>query len=308
MDSAHKRLVWGSVAALFSSISFSMNVTLAGLAYEHGANIHALNLTRSIAFWLCLLIVVNIRELSLDIPRKARVAALLLGGLLGAEMYVLLGAILFIPVALAIVIMYTYPLMIAVYDWTSGRSRFSILQLVIMIVVFIGLSLALALPAGMIDINGVVLALASALVLATLLILSERALEQHDNNVIMFYMLTSTCLGIVLMTLTFVDLEWPTTSIGWLAFSASSACYVFATFLLFTAVDMVGPLRTAIIDNTAPVWAVLFGFVLLGQILSLQQTAGVVIVVAGVLLIQWMSRPKAVEGQSLVASRMGENP
>lgn len=292
MRIAQKRLLLGSIAALLSSISFSLNVTLAGLAYDHGANIHALNITRAILFWTCLLIVVLTRRLSLNIPLRTRVTALGLGVLLGVEMYVLLGAILFVPVALAIVIMYTYPLMIAVYDSVSGRNRLSILKLSIMITVFIGLAMALAAPTGVININGVGLATAAALILATLLIISERALLEQDKNVIMFYMLSSTCLGIVLITLTLVDLQWPLDLVGWLAFSASSLCYVIATFLLFTAVNMIGPLRTAVIDNTAPVWAVLFGFLLLGQALSPQQAIGVLLVVAGVLLIQWISRPK----------------
>lgn len=285
-----RQILLGSLAALFSAIAFSMNVTLAGLAYEYGANIHALNISRAVLFWLTLLVVVEMKNLALGIPNRARVVSVLLGVLLGIEMYVMLGAILFIPVALAVVIMYTYPLMIAIYDWLSGRGKFSYLQLVVMVFVFIGLSLALSVPTGVVNINGVLLALAAAVVLATLLVLSERALTHHENNVIMLYMLTGTCASIILF-LTLVDLRWPVTTIGWLAFSGSSGCYVVATFLLFTAVNMVGPLRTAIIDNTSPVWAILFGFLLLGQILSPAQIVGVVMVVAGVLCTQWIKQP-----------------
>ncbi|MDJ0956539.1 MAG: DMT family transporter [Arenicellales bacterium] len=286
-----RRLWLGSLAALFSAITFSMNVTLAGLAYQHGANIHALNITRAVLFWLVLLAVARINGLALNIPNKVKLTCVLLGVLLGIEMYVLLGAVVFIPVALAIVTMYTYPLMIGIYDWISKRDRFSYLQLILMFFVFAGLFLALSVPTGMVNTSGVLLAFAAAVVLATLLILSERAMSQHENTVVMLYMLTGTCASIVLF-LIFVDLEWPTTPIGWLAFTGSGGCYVVATFLLFTAVDMVGPLRTAIIDNTSPVWAVLFGFLLLGQALSLTQILGVVIVVSGVLGIQWVKRER----------------
>ncbi len=267
-----------------------MNVTLAGLAYEYGANIHALNLTRAVLFWLCLLAIIQYQRLSLVVSNKTFAACIVLGVLLGAEMYVLLGAILFIPVALAIVIMYTYPLMIALYDWGSGRAPFSYLQLLLMVAIFSGLYMALSVTTGVVDITGVALAFTAAAILATLLILSERTLKHHHNSVIMFYMLSTTCIGVIALCLTIAPLHWPLGTIGWLAFWASSGAYVLATFLLFTAVHIIGPLRTAIIDNTAPVWAVLFGFALLGQVLSALQTVGVVTVVAGVLLIQW-TRP-----------------
>lgn len=283
-----RRLLLGSLAALLSAVSFSMNVTLAGAAYAHGANIHALNLTRSITFWLCLVAIVKFKQLSLDLPRPVRTSALLLGGVLCLEMYVMLGAILFIPVALAIVIMYTYPLMIAVFDWVTGRGVFSWLQLALMAAVFVGLALALSVTTGRADLFGVLLALAAGAVLAILLILSERTLAHQDNTVIMFYMLTGTCAAIVLLCLTAVDLEWPSGPVGWAAFLGSGAFYVLATFMLFTAVDLVGPLRTAIIDNTSPVWAILFGYVLLGQALSPTQITGVIMVAAGVLCIQWI--------------------
>ena len=268
-----------------------MNVTLAGLAYEHGANIHALNVTRAVLFWLTLLAVAQGKNLSLRIPNEVRIASVLLGVLLGIEMYVLLGAIMFIPVALAIVIMYTYPLMIGVYGWLLKRERFSYLQLGLMFFVFAGLFLALSVPTGMVNISGVLLAFTAAVALASLLVLSERAMSRHENIIVMLYMLTGTCASIILL-LVFVDLQWPMTLIGWLAFSGSSGCYVVATFLLFTAVNMVGPLRTAIIDNTSPVWAILFGFLLLGQVLSHTQMLGVVMVVGGVLSIQWIKRER----------------
>ena len=41
---AAKSLLVGSVLALVSAITFALNMVLAGMSYQHGANIHALNL------------------------------------------------------------------------------------------------------------------------------------------------------------------------------------------------------------------------------------------------------------------------
>ena len=90
----------------------------------------------------------------------------------------------------------------------------------------------------------------------------------------------------VVISLALVPLKWPGTGRGWLAFWGSSGLYVVATFTLFKAVSLAGPLRTAIIDNTSPVWATLFGFLLLGQVLSVKQLGGILVVVAAVIALQ----------------------
>ena len=49
-----QRFWLGSAAALMSAVSFSSNVALSKLAYDFGANLHALNLIRASVFlgWL----------------------------------------------------------------------------------------------------------------------------------------------------------------------------------------------------------------------------------------------------------------
>ena len=103
----------GSAAALVSAMAFALNVTLVPIAYDSGANVHAVNLVRPIAFLLCMLTAVRLGGVSLHIPGADRNAAMGLGVLMCIELYALLGAIQFIPVALAILTLYLYPLIIA---------------------------------------------------------------------------------------------------------------------------------------------------------------------------------------------------
>ena len=87
-------------------------------------------------------------------------------------------------------------------------------------------------------------------------------------------------------SLTLVDLEWPRSGPGWATLTTSTGFYVLATILLFTAVKMIGPLRTAIIDNSAPVWAILLAALLLHERLSGVQLFGGALVIGAVLLVQ----------------------
>ena len=286
----------GSTAALMSAIAFSTNVALSRLAYDYGTNLHALNLIRAVFFLIVLIIAVWLSGSRVSIERKELYRCLVLGILLCAEMYLLLASILFIPVALAILVFYTYPIMIAVWTWRTGRSNFSYFGLSVMMVAFIGLITTLAGSDGLLvgwdGRNGIALAFIAAICLAALLLLSERVLERQSAKIMMLYMLLSTTAVVGFVSIFIVELTWPTSTGGWLALGGSAVFYVVATLLLFKAVDLVGSLQTAIIDNTSPVWAMILGVIILGQWLNVQQVIGASITVTAVMLLQWLTRPK----------------
>ena len=298
-ESRRQQFWLGSTAALMSAVAFSTNVALSRLAYDFGTNLHALNLIRAVVFLAVLIIAVWLSDSRVTIERKEIYRCLVLGILLCAEMYLLLASILFIPVALAILVFYTYPIMIALWTWRTGRSDFSYIGLSVMIVAFIGLIITLAgsdkLLVGWDGRNGVALALIAAICLAALLLLSERVLERQPAKIMMLYMLVSTTAVVSFVSIFIVELTWPTSSGGWLALCGSAVFYVVATLLLFKAVDLVGSLQTAIIDNTSPVWAMILGVIVLGQWLTAQQVMGASITVTAVMLLQWITRPKTWE-------------
>ena len=291
-----QRFWLGSTAALMSAVAFSTNVALSRLAYNFGTNLHALNLIRAVVFLAVLIVAVWLSGSRVSIERKELYRCLVLGILLCAEMYLLLASILFIPVALAILVFYTYPIMIAVWTWRTGRSHFSYFGLSVMMVAFIGLITTLAGSDGLLvgwdGRNGIALAFIAAICLAALLLLSERVLERQSAKIMMLYMLLSTTAVVGFVSIFIVELTWPTSTGGWLALGGSAVFYVVATLLLFKAVDLVGSLQTAIIDNTSPVWAMILGVIILGQWLTVQQVIGASITVTAVMLLQWLTRPK----------------
>ncbi len=295
-ESTHYRFWLGSAAALMSAVAFSSNVVLSKLAYDFGTNLHALNLVRATALLGCLLVVVWLSGSQVSIKRNELYRCLALGVLLCAEMYLLLASVLFIPAALAILVFYTYPIMIALWTWRTGRHHFSYLGLGVMALAFIGLIITLTgsdrLLVGWDGRNGIALALVSGICLAAMLLLSERVLEKQPAKIMMLYMLLSTTAVVGFVSLFIAELTWPVSFPGWLALCSSSVLYVIATLFLFKAVDLVGSLQTAIIDNTSPVWAMILGVIVLGQWLNAQQVMGASVTVAAVMLLQWIVRPK----------------
>ena len=64
-----QRFWLGSAAALMSAVSFSSNVVLSKLAYDFGANLHALNLIRASVFLGCLIVAVWLSGSQVSIKR-----------------------------------------------------------------------------------------------------------------------------------------------------------------------------------------------------------------------------------------------
>lgn len=281
-----KRLLLGSLVALTSAICFALNVTMARLVYDAGGNIHALNLSRTLIFLVCLAVWLRAEGHPFGLPRGPRLASLGLGLLLCAEMYSLLGAIIFMPVGLAILAMYSYPLLIAAWSWMRGAEKPSAMTLAALVVAFCGLALALGATADGLDWRGVALSFGAALGMVGLLLVGERVMAGRDNRVVMLHMTAMASVLMAVLSVSMVDLAWPSGAAGWLAFAGSNTLYVLATFFLFTAVHMIGPLRTAAIDNSAPLWAVIFAFWLLGESLTIFQMLGAALMVAALVALQ----------------------
>lgn len=303
-----RRVALGGLIALASAIAFALNVTLARMVYDAGGNIHALNLSRPLIFLVCLALWLRMTGQPMGLPGRVRLASLGLGLLLVVEMYSLLGAIIFIPVGLAILAMYSYPLMIAVWSWMRGAEKPSALALLALVTAFAGLALALGASAEQLDWRGVTLAFAAALGMVALLLIGERVMVARDHRLVMLHMTASASVLMALLSAVVVDLAWPVGALGWLAFAGSGLFYVLATYALFTAVHMIGPLRTAILDNSSPVWAVIFAYLLLGEALTLKQIIGAALVVAALIALQIAQRRRlrrSPSGAAAAVDRQG---
>ena len=276
----------GSAVAFASAIVFATGITLVAPIYEDGANVHAVNLTRVLTLATVMALTLAIGRMSPVLPPRMALRCVLIGLLFCGEIYGLLSSVRYIPVGLAMLIMYTYPLMIAVAGWLTGTESFTLDRLFAILAAFAGLALALHAPHSEIDWRGVAWAVFTAVSFSAVLIVSGRTMRGVDRRVLMLY-LTLTAAAIVgVVSLTAVNLEWPRTDHGWTLLTASTGTYVLATILLFTAVKMIGPLRTAIIDNSAPIWAIVLSGLLLGERMSAVQLFGGALVIGAVLLVQ----------------------
>ncbi len=276
----------GNAVAFASAITFATGITLVALIYEDGANVHAVNLSRVLAFAAVMALTLGIARISPVLPRRAVLQCVLVGLLFCGELYGLLASIRYIPVGLAMLIMYTYPLLVAAAGWLTGTESFTLDRLLAILAAFAGLALALHTPDSELDWRGVAWAVFTAVSFSAVLIVSERTMRGMDRRILMLYLTSTAAVIVGVVSLTLVSLEWPRTDQGWTLLAASTGLYVLATTLLFAAVKMIGPLRTAIIDNSAPVWAIVLAALLLGEHLNMVQLFGGALVISAVVLVQ----------------------
>ena len=276
----------GNAVAFASAITFATGITLVALIYEDGANVHAVNLSRVLAFAAVMALTLGIARISPALPPRAVLQCVLVGLLFCGELYGLLASIRYIPVGLAMLIMYTYPLLVAAAGWLTGTESFTLDRLLAILAAFAGLALALHTPDSELDWRGVAWAVFTAVSFSAVLIVSERTMRGIDRRILMLYLTSTAAVIVGVVSLTVVSLEWPRTDQGWTLLAASTGLYVLATTLLFAAVKMIGPLRTAIIDNSAPVWAIVLAALLLGERLNMVQLFGGALVISAVVLVQ----------------------
>ena len=276
----------GNAVAFASAITFATGITLVALIYEDGANVHAVNLSRVLAFAAVMALTLGIARISPALPPRAALQCVLVGLLFCGELYGLLASIRYIPVGLAMLIMYTYPLLVAAAGWLTGTESFTLDRLLAILAAFTGLALALHTPDSELDWRGVAWAVFTAVSFSAVLIVSERTMRGMDRRILMLYLTSTAAVIVGVVSLTVVSLEWPRTDQGWTLLAASTGLYVLATTLLFAAVKMIGPLRTAIIDNSAPIWAIVLAALLLGERLNMVQLFGGALVISAVVLVQ----------------------
>ena len=205
------RLWLGSALALISASAFALNVACGPLVYADGGNIHAVNYVRPISFFACIAAWLLLARRSMRLPRLQLVGCLALGLILVFEFYAVFSAVQYVPVGLAILVMYTYPIIVALIDALLGRSRLSPWLLLALLVTFAGLALALGTPETTVDWRGIALAGLAAGGMCALVMISERTTAGHDAKVVMFYLTAVASIVMLALYLGGPEAVWPKT-------------------------------------------------------------------------------------------------
>jgi len=271
---------------------FAGNHIAARFAFDNGTGLLLAVLARGGAALLLMLSIALIRKASFKIPSSLVKWQMLLVLLIAAQSVCLYSAITRVPVAVALLLVNTWPIIFIVCSWIMGKRKVNLITLIILGVILLGLSLVLNVNADVSLMEnwttGVALGILSAFLLASAMWITQYQLSELQGSVRSSY----TMLGVViLMTLLGASgffpngLSLPQNQQGWLGLMMLAVLYGIAVTLLFVLTAKLDMARNSPILNFEPVASLFLGYLFLGQFLNHMQLIGGGIVILGIVAI-----------------------
>jgi drug/metabolite transporter (DMT)-like permease len=263
------------------------------LAYDQGVTVGTLLSARFVlaaaALWLFLLCAGKAHQLR-RLTRRDVVIAFALGAIgYGAQAGAYFAALDRLDASLLSLILYTYPVMVAVASIAIGRESASRRTALALAFASTGLVLVLAgAAAGALDPLGTALALTAAVVYTAYILISEGVAERVGPLALSTLVCTGAATSLTLAGFVGGDLDPGRVSaagFGWLA-ALAVVSTVGAIALFFAGLRRVGPTAASILSTLEPVVTVALAFVAFGETLGPAQLAGGALVLSAVLVVR----------------------
>lgn len=292
MLSPQSRELAGIALALTTAVAFVLANVLASLAYHGGSDPMTVSAVRFILPTAALVVWLGFRGVPLALPAQSGWVAVALGAVTAVYTWALLSAIGAIPLALAILVFYLFPLVASIILAVFGWERLGWPMAVAIVVAFAGLALALDPHGGKLSIEGVVLALVAAIGLGIVVAASSRVFRAGDSRPVTLYIAAVAAVLLIAFCSATTGFRFPQTGLGWIGLIGSSAFYAFAMIGFFIAISMIGPTRTSLLSYAEPIIAAGLGVIMLGEMLAPLQITGIALVIAA-LVSATLWRPRA---------------
>jgi hypothetical protein len=150
----------------------------------------------------------------LRLPARDGWVAALLGAITAFYTLALLSAIGAIPLALAILVFYLFPLVATVTLAVCGWEKLGRQTLAAIVLAFAGLTLALNPHGGGLDLQGVALALVGALGLGIVIAVSSRVFRAGDSRPVTLYIAAVAAVVLIVLCAAHGELVLPQTGFG----------------------------------------------------------------------------------------------
>ncbi len=283
----------GRLMALTSAFCLGLNTTLARLAYDGGSNPGTVAFIRFVVTTLAIALLMIVIRRKFVLSRKAILPVLGVGAAVVLQSATYLSSVTFIPVGLAVLLFYTYPLMVAAASWYVDKQKIDRSCLFALIAAFFGIAVTIGPSFDVLDWRGIVLALMGGFGVMCIFLFTGRALRHANAVSISFY---SNLFAIPLMAVVMLTLmdgyQPPETAIGITGLFAVCILYALAIVLQYAAIHTIGKTLTALLNNLEPLISIAAAAILLGEVLSGMQYLGGLIVIVALVLSDWMGKRK----------------
>jgi drug/metabolite transporter (DMT)-like permease len=284
----------GALFCLASAAGFGAMGVFGKLAYDEGATVGTLLSARfvlaAVLFWLILVCARSgIRELR-SLSRRDLLIAVALGAVgYAAQAGAFFAALDRLDASLLALLVYTYPVLVAVASIAIGREPARRSTAVSLALASTGLVLVLAgAAAGALDALGTVLGLTAATVYTGYILISDGVTERVGPLALSTLVCTGAGVSLTLAGLAGGDLDpGAVTAEGyaWLG-ALAVVSTVGAVALFFAGLRRVGPTAASILSTLEPVVTVALAFAVFGESFGPAQLLGGALVLAAVLTVR----------------------
>jgi drug/metabolite transporter (DMT)-like permease len=280
----------GVAFTLLSGVGVIFLPTTAKLAYESGSNLITVAFARGVIATLLLLLVALAVRQSLRLPRALLRPSLIAG--IGGAIFVfgIYGAINTINISLAVLILYLYPIVLAIYEHLSGSIRISNAQWFWGLAACCGLALILGVKFEQISLVGVALAMLAMLASVLITVTNVKVAASVGSLVSNLYM---SLWGMIIFSLVLLlagELQAPRDPTGWAALLGNGAAYCIAWVAFFSGARILGATRASMITLVEPPMAALVAWLVFGETFNALQWVGFATVLVSLLMFEMLAR------------------
>jgi drug/metabolite transporter (DMT)-like permease len=275
---------FATALVLLSATCFSLNTPLAPLIYADGGNTATVTLLRVAAAAVVLAGLAFWRRAWPRFERADLFWLAVVAVTFTAQGLCYLAAVARIPVGLAALIFFFWPMLVAAFAPLIGERRPSLTTGIYFLIAFIGLAVALAPDLSRLDLWGIVLACSGSLLIAVYM-LSVRQLSVKFSGLGLTAAITLPSAFLALLALPWIGgFALPQSETGLWALLALCLCFGAGFLSLIFGMARVAASRVAFLYNLEPILSIVAAAILLGEILTFNQYAGGALVIAALLL------------------------
>jgi len=288
----------GAMLAVVGATLLAITNIMAPIIYDAGSNPPTVLMLRAITTAVVLALVLFYQKRLHFLARGDELRCLISGIMFMFAGVGLLTAFSLIPVSIAVLVLYLFPLLTTLFDSIARRQMPSMVTVGLMLVALFGLGLALDSGEQELNISGILLALMAAISVAITFVWNNHKLSHVNSEQITMRIF---CVNFVVFAV-YVYLS------GSFALPQSDqtlllvimlACFAVAFLSVFRAAQMAGSVRVAMIMNLEPIVSIVLSVIILAEAVNLLQGIGAAFVLVAVLISQIIEkRWQAVEKQA----------
>lgn len=284
-----------------SALAYGFAPTLNLISFQNGFNVTSLLVLRFALAALLFAPLVRLGGYSLRLPRRDLARLFLLGAVLYlAIAWLYTAAQQYISVALAVLLMYTYPLMVVLQARVFQGRRLGGAAWACLLLALTGLVEIVGVSFARINWLGAALALGSAAAYTFYVVHCARAIRTQPAPVASFYIFLFAFLGAGALGLESGTLHFPAFGTAYLPILALSAGATLLPILAFLkGLEYIDESQASVLAMLEPLFATIFAGLILGQELTAAQALGGAVLVAGICGVLYFKNRSALLSPAL---------